>query len=816
MNVLNKLALKNLKLNKKRTIGTIIGIILSVALICAVAGMGTSLQASLINNIVDETGYYHLSVDGIELNALNQIKNNRDVKSVIDTYHLGTSYYDFEMETDTNRVEVESIKKDDFDKLSYEIIEGNFPKNKDEIVLTNITLAKTGKNIGDTIELNIGKYNFNYNDRTESIDNPLHKIYKIVGVVSKNGYSGRYYGITTNDTSKYFHSYIILKNPKEYQKVISQILALNDYDEVMYHDIKKTGFDYNPNNELLRWEAFKFSDETITMLYGIISIVLGVIVATSVVCIRNSFAISTQEKKKMYGMLSSLGATKKQIKSSVLKEALILSVIGIPLGILMGVFAVYVLIHICNLVIGTYLFETGIVFKITLLPIIVAILLGIVTVYFSALSSAKKASKISPIVALRENDEVKISSKELKTPKFISKCFKIGGVIAYKNLKRNKKKYKTTIISLTISVFLFIVMSSFVSETRKVSSYYYNTDRDYNIIIKELRNEDESVINKITNLPNLENSSVAYVVIGQYNIDDKSILTEAAKEMANGSLSVIALDDSSFQKYVKKINVNYEQSKDKGILIDEYLVLENSKEVPKRAYTYKDGDIVKGRIDDNYIEIGISKITDKKPYGYENHYYNGGFLVINYDEYKDKIDLCIDSITLMSKDHEQTVRSIESLTNFSNIYDKEQEDANEKTFYFIVNIFLYGFIIVITLIGVTNIFNTITSTMELRKKEFAMLKSIGMTKKEFIRMINLETIMYSIKSLIFGIVLGILGSLLIHQVYSTKYLSPYKPPLLAIMISIISVFILIYIIMRYSINKSKKQNIIETIRNDNV
>ncbi len=310
MNVLNKLALKNLKLNKKRTIGTIIGIILSVALICAVAGMGTSLQASLINNIVDETGYYHLSVDGIELNELNQIKNNRDVKSVIDTYHLGTSYYDFEMETDTNRVEVESIKKDDFDKLSYEIIEGNFPKDKDEIVLTNITLAKTGKNIGDTIELNIGKYNFNYNDRTESIDNPLHKIYKIVGVVSKNGYSGRYYGITTNDTSKYFHSYIILKNPKEYQKVISQILALNDYDEVMYHDIKKTGFDYNPNNELLRWEAFKFSDETITMLYGIISIVLGVIVATSVVCIRNSFAISTQEKKKMYGMLSSLGATK--------------------------------------------------------------------------------------------------------------------------------------------------------------------------------------------------------------------------------------------------------------------------------------------------------------------------------------------------------------------------------------------------------------------------------------------------------------------------------------------------------------------------
>lgn len=813
MNVLNKLAFKNIKLNKKRTIGTIIGIILASALICAVAGMGTSLQASLVNNAVDETGYYHLNVNDIETDRLNQIKNNRDVKEVIDTYHLGTSYFNYETENDL--IEIESIQKEDFDKLSFEIVEGDFPQNKDEIVLTNITLVKSGKKIGDTIELDVGKYNYNYDNGNESIDNIEHKIYKITGVVSKSGYSGEYYGITTNDTGRYFHSYIILKNPREYKTVIPQILELEDYDDVMYHDTEKTGFDYILNNELLRWEAFKFSDETVMVLYGLISIVLGVIVITSVVCIRNSFAISTQEKKKMYGMLSSVGATKKQIKSSVLKEGFVLAIIGIPLGILLGVFAVYVLTHICNLVIGNYLFETGVVFKITLLPIIIAILLGVLTVYFSALGSAKKTSKISPIAALRENDEVKISVKELKTPRYIPKCFKIGGVIAYKNLKRNKKKYKTTIISLTISVLLFIVMSSFVTESKQVSSYYY-TKYDYNIVVQNLEDEDEGVIKKIVDLPNIKKSSVAYIVKGQYNIDDKSILTEYADDMAYGSLSVIALDDSSFQQYLKKVNVNYEQNKDKGILIDEYLLLENGKEVKKRAYTYAAGDIIKGKIDDKYIEIEISQIADTKPYGYENVYYNGGFLIINYDEYKDKIDLSIDSITLMSADHEQTVRTIESLTNFSSIYDKEQEEADEKAFYFLVNIFLYGFIVVITLIGVTNIANTITSTMELRKKEFAMLKSIGMTKKEFMKMINLETIMYSVKSLIYGIVFGVLGSLLIHSVYSVKYLAPYKFPLQAVIISVVSVFILIYFIMKYSIKKSERQNIIETIRNDNI
>ncbi len=810
MNVLNKLALKNLKLNKKRSVVIIIGIILATALICTVAGMGTSLQASLVENAVNGTGYYHLEVKDIELNKLNQIKNNRDVKSVIDTYYLGTSYYE-----NNNRLEVESIKKEDFDKLSYKVEEGKYPSNKDEIVLTKRTLTKVGKKIGDTIELNIGKYHYNYNDGSESIDNTEHKVYKIVGELSKKGYSGEYYGITTNDTSNYFHSYIILKNPKEYKTVVSQILTLKDYDEVMYHDIEKTGFDYSTNNELLRWEAFSFSDETVTMLYGVIGIVAGVIVITSVICIRNSFAISVQEKKKMYGMLSSVGATKKQIKTSVLKEAFVLGIIGIPLGIILGIFAVYVLTHICNLMIGKYLFETGIAFKITILPIILAIILGTLTIYFSALGSAKKTSKISPIEALRENDEIKITSKELKTPKIISKCFKTGGVIAYKNLKRNKKKYKTTVISLTISVLLFIVMSSFVIESQKISSYYY-TDYDYNIVVKNLRDEDDAVIKKITDLPNLKNSSVAYTVIGQYKIDDRSILTEYASDMAYGSVTVIALDNTSFKKYSEKVNVDYEKNKDKGILIDEYSLSENGKEVKKRAYTYEAGDKIKGKIDDNYIEIEISKIVDIKPYGYENHYYDGGFLIINYDVYKNKIDLSIDSITLSSTNHEQTVKSIKDMTKFSYIYDKEQEEENNNTFYFLVNIFLYGFIIVITLIGVTNIFNTITSNMELRKKEFAMLKSIGMTKKEFERMINLETIMYSIKSLIYGIVLGILGSLLIHQAYSARFSAPYKLPVQAIIICIVSVFILIYIIMRYSIKKCEKQNIIETIRNDNI
>ena len=134
----------------------------------------------------------------------------------------------------------------------------------------------------------------------------------------------------------------------------------------------------------------------------------------------------------------------------------------------------------------------------------------------------------------------------------------------------------------------------------------------------------------------------------------------------------------------------------------------------------------------------------------------------------------------------------------------------------IIKIFLYGFITVITLIGVTNIFNTITSNMELRQKEFAMLKSIGMTKKEFDRMINLETIFYSTKSLIYGIALGLIGTFVLYKAFSIKIEKGIYIPINPIIISIIAVFILVFAIMRYSMSKINKQNIIETIRNENI
>ncbi len=134
----------------------------------------------------------------------------------------------------------------------------------------------------------------------------------------------------------------------------------------------------------------------------------------------------------------------------------------------------------------------------------------------------------------------------------------------------------------------------------------------------------------------------------------------------------------------------------------------------------------------------------------------------------------------------------------------------------VIKIFLYGFITVITLIGVTNIFNTITSNMELRQREFAMLKSVGMTKKEFNRMTNIEIIFYGTKSWIYGTIMGLIGTFALYKAFSIKINKEAYIPIDAIINSAIFVFIFVFIIMRYSIAKINKQNTIETIRNENI
>lgn len=848
MNILNKLTIKNLKLNKKRSLGTIIGIILSVALMCAVSNMVSSFRETLIQNAINESGYWHIRLYNVSNDKLKRLKLNKDIDNIYTISEDGYAKLDTIKNEYKPYLKFYGMNKETFNNLEFKLIKGRFPKNDNEIIISE-HLNKNGKanlKIDDEITVNVGDrvtleddYVLNdsnpFDKGNEIIKNPNTKKYRVVGIIKRPDVSFEptsapaYTTITTSTNEDNFSVFISLKNPRDKNSFV-ELLGARNYDEVVNMGINNPRYDYTLNNELLRWEALKFSDSTFSMLLSIAEVVIFIIIFTSVFCIRNSFAISTTEKMRMYGMLSSVGATKKQIKKSVLTEGFILGLIAIPIGIICGIIAVFVLLKIVNLLLGEYLFNNidGMVFKVSFIAIIISIILGFVTIYFSAISSAKKASKVSPIDNLRNTNDIKISSKKLKTPKLIKNVFKTGGVLAYKNLKRSKKKYRTTVVSLTVSIFVFISMFTFINEGFKQSgNYYQNYDYNYRITFNNNSSMDE--INEIRNLDSVNASYLVYYAKLSILIDDISKINpeepleceydkndKCIKKYAR--LNIILLDDSTFKSYVKKVKGNYDYLKDKGILTDMYRFYDNKnkREYEDRIYTYKSGDTIDSKLlNGDNISINVGMVSNIMPYGFENVYSNGGYIVLN-NKYFNNIDYYGCDLMIDSLNTEQLTNDILDIDSELNYYDMDEEAKAEKSIVIVISIFLYGFIGVITLIGVTNIFNTITSNMELRQKEFAMLKSVGMTKKEFNHMINLETLFYSSKSLIYGSILGIIGSYFVHRAFAGKIDTQFVLPYKAILICILFVFIVVYMIMKYSINKINRQNMIETIRKENI
>lgn len=282
-------------------------------------------------------------------------------------------------------------------------------------------------------------------------------------------------------------------------------------------------------------------------------------------------------------------------------------------------------------------------------------------------------------------------------------------------------------------------------------------------------------------------------------------------------IEIIALDDTSFQKYAEKIGADYEKIKKSGVLCDDYEYLEEGNTSTKvvRKYTYQENEKITGIYQGKQISIPVGKISNIRPFGMETYYWEGGYLVVNEAEYK-QLGLRMKTITIQAEKPQEVVTRFSDLYEALDVVNLEEEVKKENAMVLVINIFLYGFISVITLIGVTNIFNTITSNMELRQKEFAMLKSIGMTKKEFNGMIHLETIFYSCKALFYGVLLGLLGTYAVNKSISIKLDTGICFPTIPILLSIVFVFIIVFLIMRYSISKMNKQNTIETIRKENV
>ena len=950
MNLMKKLTLKNLKLNRKRTIVTIVGIILATALLSALVTLVSSFQYSMIEYQKQKGGDFHVKFSNVKMSELSEFKNNRNIESTFETMGMGFAKLDGCKNEDKPYAYVMATDEAGFEKGCFNLIEGRMAKNEDEIVIPRHlkTNGRIDIKVGDEITLDVGKrYDSNtegviwensaYENEAETLTDTVTKHYKVVGIMERPGYGMEDYSAagytfvtysdelaaidngtkseaSEADTTLTVYSRYTQKALRNKDAVTADIIGVDEKlfakannssvemsaeeSDRFLKEMENAKYDIYINGFLISYECVFPIDGTFKALFTVAAVVALIIILTSVYCIKNSFNISITEKIRQYGMLASVGATRRQIKSSVKTEAAMLGVVGIPVGTMSGILASLILVKVVNALSAGWL-NFALSFHTSLPALILAVILSIATIYFSATGSARRAAKVTPLEAIRNTKEIKIKSAKLKTPAIIGKIWGIGGVISYKNIKRNNKKYRTTVTSIVICSVTFIVISYFMSMAFSVVGMSY-ASADYNIGINMSYKKDIHIdIEKLSKLVSGIEGVDDYLVGAGYDFDvDKPKYTkeygEYCRQVYDNSEDVsqmfliTVLDDESYDKYASDAGIKNAAAG--AILVNKGtfdVYNENSLKYVKKEmelYKYKAGDTIEcgynvyddassddnaaesdtesstddnnavegdtesgtednsGYVDEETINNGVRKtvdvtiagVTDKVPIGYKSYSYatllfmnQKGFeslwadgksnelkqryvsysayvVAENADEYQDTFE----KETEGNPEYSQISFSVSNL-------DKEMRD--EKSLFTLLGVFAYGLIVVIALIGITNIINTLSTGMELRSREFATLRSIGMTDKQFVGMVRLESVFISVKALVIGVPLGILISYLLCVMMNRMddaiiYELPYK----AIILCIVVVIMLIYAIMKLSMTKLRHNNIIETIKNENL
>lgn len=848
MSILNDLTIKNLKLNKKRTIVTIVGIILSTALMVGIGLLFSSFQDYMIRETISYNGKYEAEYGDVSLDKLNSI----DKKDFSYFYQKPIGFSKFDSANEYKPyLYISSVNKEYFNELH--LISGRFAENDSELVISNHINTNGGASykIGDIITLKYGERvvegvntlanNEYYEEETLNIVG--EKTYTIVGIVERSNfedYSASGYSTFTldmNDKDGIVNVFVMFNNKK---KIIKQSEDL----------AKKLGYNnaISYNSTLLALYGESTYGNIMKSMITMIVIMLSLVSIGCIVVIYNSFAISVMERKKEFGLLSSIGATKKQLSYTVFFEALIEGIIGIILGICGAYIGIGTVILIINNLIGDILvlklnLVTNIVF------IIIPVIFMILVIFISALVPSRRAAKVSPIEAIRQNDDIKINKKKIKTGKLVNKLFGIEGEIALKNIKRNKKKYRVTIVSLFISIVLFISFSSYMNYTiDTASSVMGEVPYDYQISYFGDDN-DIDALDKISEIikSNDVKEYVSYSasnlsIIGNYTYSDEYLDfyksaygDDGIKALTNLKyqyISIYILDDISYNKYKELIGLD----KDSVILLNKFKGVSygNNKRVNYDIPVINNGDInIKiCNFDDNDEDVDTTKycnkkidnifITNKSFDLIEEFSYMSDFkLIVNkklYDNISDS-GTHYTQYNIISDNTDNIDKLTKELDKYDNVnYTNVKESMKQaNNMILVVKILMYGFIGLVTLIGVTSVFNTISTSMALRKREFAVLRSIGLTRKGFNKILFFESLFFGLKSLIYAIPVSLGVTIIIHYALADMMsINSIVIPWKAIIISIVSVFVIVLLTMMYSTSKIKKHNIIEQIREENI
>ncbi|HHW31533.1 MAG TPA: ABC transporter permease [Clostridiaceae bacterium] len=909
MNILNKVTIKFLVKNKTRTIVTIIGIILSAAMFTAVTTFISSLQDYMLDNAIYNNGDWHGAFYDIDSNTAKRFRENKRIESAAYAHNLG--YADIGSSNEYKPYLFIMGADDLFmDRMPIHLIDGKLPDTPEEIILPEHLAYNGGVSykIGDIVKLDIGdRYYEGYklmqnnpyvhpddiksddvnntendmgNEADNKADNSINsninsqtkgevltiketRTYTVVGFYERPSFEDfsapGYTAVTKMDPAYDFESFAVyfkMKNPKE----------TFDY-------VNQSGFEGTTNTDVLMYSGAARYDTFYSVLYSLGAILIGLIMFGSVSLIYNAFAISVSERTRQFGLLASIGATKRQSRKMVLFEALVLSSIGIPLGILSGVLGIGVTLSFIGDKFYAFYGTEGLTLDldVSFASIVIAATVALVTVLISAWIPSKRAAKVAPIDAIRLSNDINVKARSVKTSKLTYKLFGLEGMIARKHFKRNRKKYRATVFSLFMSIVLFISASSFCTYlSDAVSSTFQDTDYDIVYYFTSANEEDispgnlEAIYRGLSDLDEVTSLSYALSVGFECNVpiekfsDNYLEYYGLYEEMTEEAITVMVygVGDEVYRQYLKNNNLSEAV----------YMDVDNPRGIAKAVFSkfdqnlgkYVNFPILKDRsMSINYQEYDYEKLNAltkeerqrvfnsgndseyseyiiKKPLTFDvtegdlvlglnesvNYYIKIMYPISIYQKLF-HIDYC--NFFFKAKNPEKAYIQIDDyLTennlkrgkySLLNLYEMNETDRNMVT---IIKVFSYGFITLISLIALANVFNTISTNIMLRRREFAMLKSVGMTTGSFNKMMNFECLLYGFKSLLWGIPVAFGVTWLIYQSINEGYETGFYLPWTAVVVAILSVFAVVFATMIYSMRKIKNDNLIDALRNENL
>ena len=897
MNVFHKVTLQSLKKNRVRTIVTIIGIILSAAMICAVTTFVSSMRDYALRTAIYSDGSWHGNMTGTSYSVYDSVSASDKVESASYMQQLGYAYAEGCTNPDKPYLYVLGASEGAGSLLPIHITSGSYPASPDEILLPTHLASDGGvqHRIGESITLELGErmsdgYALNQNTpllhaedgEEETLEVRERRSYTVVGFYSR--FSGR-----LEDWAAPGYTAITIADEIPTDNYLYDVYFKMHRAKDIYAFMEENGLGINRNTDVLLYQGLSQYDSFTNMLMGLAASVIGLIMFGSVSLIYNAFSISVSERTKQFGLLSSVGATKKQLRGMVFFEALCVAAIGIPLGILSGIGGIGVTLMLIGSKFSGVMGNANVPMRLCVswAAVAAASVIALITVLISAWIPSKRATRVSAVEAIRQNTDVKVTNRPVKTSKLTYKVFGLPGMLASKYYKRSKRKYRTTVMSLFMSIVLFVSATAFTdylmeSVTGGISEneydlWYAGGESDFNgktadeiltilksdeqvekatfaaneyvsgCVSSQYLNEDAMGVLSGTSGGEEEQGIIVACTYFIPNADFKALLAEYGLREADfadpeNPLALTIDGNTAFNREEQRYTTTNVLNSDECELVCNELIYSYDGYNYRDEFTNENGETIV-----RYVNPDDASDIREVPYeeAYVSFTLRSGKTIHDFPYFIDKTASChlrmiypisvyekvIPEVArterhyfrffMTSEDHAASYSNLETVLMENGLpsdqlYNYAEGVEQSRNMVLIVRVFAYGFVVLISLIAAANVFNTISTNISLRRREFAMLKSVGMTPKGFNKMANFECLLYGTKALMFGLPVSCGVTYFIYLAIMEGYETVFRLPWGAMGVAVLSVFLVVSLTMLYSMSKIKKDNPIDALKNENL